>query len=173
MGPRIMLPNWRIGTADEAARMQAERDRILASRFFLVRIRGNSGMGDVLRCRGCGGRHQYLTLACISQPFSGLTGGLFAYYHTLGVSGAVEALSPAQRARVQHIARVLNGQPDLASSHPRTARGIATAERDMDLGAVSLGVLEPVSRAEARRLVQRINGTGLQPPLILPGLEVT
>lgn len=170
IGPRVILPDWSVGTVEQGAAMQAERDRLRAASFVLVRIRGSAGTGDVLRCRGCNGRHEFLTLRCIPQPFSGLQGGLFGYYHTLGVTGAAMTLSPAERARFDAVARLFDGRPDLAAGHPQTARIIATPERDVDLGAISLGILTPITKAEARRYADRINARGIHPPFTLPGL---
>jgi hypothetical protein len=163
------------------AETEAERDRILRSRFFLVRIGGN---GDVWRCRRCHGRHPYLTLMCVPQPFSGLGRGLYAYWKTVGAAAALTDLTPSERARLADLDRAFGpgaGLADLATSHPETARAVGTAERDADLGAYSfvasvqsstaLGVVEPITRAEAARFVRRINLRGIKPPLVVPGLE--
>lgn len=163
------------------AETEAERERILRSRFFLVRIGGN---GDVWRCRRCQGRHDYLTLMCVPQPFSGLGRGLYAYWKTVGAAGRLDDLRPSDRARLADLDRAFGpaaGLPDLQTSHPETARTLAVDERDADLGAYSfvasvqtstaLGVVEPITKAEAARFVRRINLRGLKPPLVVPGLE--
>ncbi len=165
MTPRVVLPDWTIGTPEEAARLEAERQRILASSYFLVRI---SGQWDRWRCRNCHGHHPYLTLRCIEQPFSGLDGGLYAVWKAVGAHEVLPTLSPAQRAKFDRVAALFSGA-DLASSHPRTARGLAVAETDADLGAISLGLLEPISKTKAQVLVDRIN-IYLKPPLVVPGL---
>jgi hypothetical protein len=146
-----------------------ERDRILAGRFFLVRIAGN---GDVWRCKRCRAKHTYLTLNCIEQPFSGLTRGLYAYLKTVGATGAEAFLNPTQRARLAAAARLLGSQPDLATSHPLTARSLHVAERDADVGCIALGVLEPITATKARQLAAAINSRGCKPPFTLEGMEV-
>lgn len=170
----IVLPHWMMTREQEK-----EQRKILAGRFFLVKIAGN---GDVWRCRRCRGKHRFLTLGCIEQPFSGLTRGLYAYYRTVGMHGAESYLSPAERARYAALGRMFGpmaGVPDVATSHPLMARQIGTAERDADLGALTftatepssaaLGLVEPISREKAARLVARIN-TRIKPPLVLEGL---
>lgn len=161
--------------SDEAYR---EQQRILAGRYFLVKIAGN---GDVWRCRRCGGKHRYLTLMCVEQPFSGLTRGLYAYYRTVGVYGAESYLSPVERARYAELRRLFGDAPDIATSHPEFARQVGTADRDADVGAftftatepsaTALGLVEKIDRDKASRLVARINGRGLKPPLIVEGIN--
>lgn len=159
-----------------------EQERILRGRFFLVKIAGN---GEVWRCRRCGGKHRYLTLMCVEQPFSGLTRGLFAYWKTVGAHKAQAYLTPAERARYAELERMFGpaarGLPDFAAAHPQTARGVGTAERDADMGAISLvatdpsatalGMVEVISRDKAARLVERINARGLKPPLLVEGIN--
>jgi hypothetical protein len=166
IGPRVYLPDWTIGTPEQAEAMRRERERIEAANYFLVRI---SGQWDRWRCRNCGGKHPYLTLRCIEQPFSGLTGGLYAVWHHVGANGIMPTLSPAQRAKFDRLAGIFAGV-DLSASHPQMARNVGTAEKDIDLGAIALGILEPIARATAQALVKRIN-VALQPPLVVPGLE--
>jgi hypothetical protein len=165
----IELP-WFIPTAEQIA----ERDRILRGQFFLVRTRGNSGIGETLRCSRCKGQHNYLTLLCVERPFSGLTGGIFAYYRTMGASGAVEFLTPVQRARFERAAQLLSEELgdvlDFGAVHPRTAAELGVPERDAELGAIALGILEPISKERARRYVDRINARGCRPKLEVPGL---
>lgn len=153
----------------------ASQNKVLASVFFLVR---QGGLGERLRCDpqkgGCGGRHQYLTLRCVERPFSGLTGGLYAYYRAVGDHDLVKDLPPAERARYEGIGEAL-GQlgemPDLATTDPRTARALGLKPGDSQIGALAMGILDPVPMSLARRLVARINEKGLKPPLVLPGLE--
>jgi hypothetical protein len=166
IGPRVVLPDWSVGTPEQAEAMRLERERLLGSQYFLVRI---SGQWDRWRCRNCGGKHPYLTLRCIEQPFSGLTGGLYAVWHHVGANGILPTLSPAQRAKFDRLAGIFAGV-DLSRSHPRTAQAMGVAERDAELGAIALGILEPLSRASAQALVKRIN-VALKPPLVVPGLE--
>lgn len=175
-GDTIARPDW-MPTPEE----EAERERILASQFYLVKIGGN---GDVWRCRNCGGKHRYLTLRCIEQPWSGLTHGLYAYYKTVGAYGVESFMQPKEKARYDRLGAMFGetaALPDLASAHPQTVRAtIQRTEQDADIGAYSfvarelsahaLGVLEPITRDVARRLVRRINTTGLRPPLDVPGL---
>lgn len=179
---RVVLPTWEIGDFETAEKMQAEIDRIDNATFFLVKIAGN---GEVWRCRRCKAKHRYLTLMCVEQPFSGIRYGLQAYFKVAGAEDVREMLSPLQRARLNKIEKQLHIEalPDLSASHPQLARKVATAERDLDLGAftltgtsetpseLALGLLEPVSKATARQLVERINGRGLKPPLVVPGLD--
>lgn len=174
-GDTIARPDW-MPTPEE----EKERLAILAAQFFLVRIGGN---GDVWRCRNCGGKHRYLTLRCIEQPFSGLTHGLYAYYKTVGAFGAEAFMSPPERARYDRLGQMFeqtSRTPDLATSHPQLARQIGTAEHESDVGAFSfvatepsayaLGILEPITRDVARRLARRINATGIRPAFMVPGL---
>lgn len=142
-----------------------ERERLLASRFYLVKL---GTLGEKLRCRNCGGHHPYLTLRCQPQPFNGLSRGLFAYYRTVGDAGAAGFLGPTERARFDRIAGLFGDQPDLATSHPRLAREISPSGRDLDHGAVALGVLEPLTREQAVRFAARIRAAGAA--FRLPGL---
>jgi hypothetical protein len=151
-----------------------ERRKILAGRYFLVRAAGGPA-GEIWRCGRCGGKHRYFTLMCKEQPFSGLTGGLYAFWHVVGAQGAATFLSDAQRVRLREMSKLFGPSkdaPDLSTSHPETARQLATAETDADLGALALGILEPITRAEAQRYADRINAAGWRPKFTLPGLEV-
>lgn len=174
--PEIALP-WFYPSEET----EAEQERILKSRFFLVRIAGN---GDVWRCGRCGGKHEYLTLMCVPQPFSGLSRGLFAYWKTVGAHGAEQHLPPAERSRLKDLDRMFaatNGLPDLATSHPETVRSLQVAERDADIGAYSfvavkpgptaLGLVEPIARVRALKLAERINLRGIKPAFVLEGVS--
>jgi hypothetical protein len=144
----------------------------LVGRYVLVRISGNAGY-DLMRCRRCNGKHPYLTLMCEPQPFSGAYRGVHAYFHALGVAGAELDMSPADRERFRSASRLFGpagGLPHLATSHPRLARQLGTAERDVDVGSFPLGVLEPIGPTVAQRLLDRINARGPTPPLVVPGL---
>lgn len=176
MSPTLALPEWMVTEAQAL-----EQRRILAGRWFLVKIAGN---GEVWRCKRCQGKHRYLTLMCVEQPFSGLTRGLYAYVKTIGMHGAEAYLSPAERARYRRLEHLLGpsgGAPDVASSHPLLARRFGTAERDADVGAFTftarepsadaLGIVEPISRAKAADLARRINLRGVKPAFILEGVN--
>lgn len=152
-----------------------EQRRLLEASYFLVRIGGNAGIGEALRCDprkgGCGGKHQYITLRCVEQPFSGLTGGIYAYWRAVGDAGLADRLTASERARFDAAANVLAGVPDLASSHPDLARRMTRglAPNDGLIGAVALGVLEPIPEHYARRRAQQINARGIRPRFVLPG----
>lgn len=151
----------------------AERERILASRYFLVR---QGSLGEIFRCRECKQKHPYLTLRCVEQPFSGAEGGLLAYYKVLGRPGAVQQMTPAERARLRQIGRIVDmvgTLPEIGAGHPDLARRAAYAnalgERDALIGSVSLGILEPIPQALAQKLLDRINLRGGH--LTVPGLS--
>lgn len=156
--------------------LEAQR-RILSSQYFLVRIGGNGGIGEALRCDptkgGCGAKHQYITLRCVEQPFSALTGGLYAYFRAVGDNGLERALTPSERERFEAIKRQVPfaDLPDLATSHPEMARAGGLAPTDAQLSALALGVLEPIPPTLARRYAQRINDRGCRPRFELPGME--
>lgn len=160
----------------------AEQRRILEATYFLVKIRGNGGIGEALVCDprkgGCGQKHDYITLRCVEQPFSGITGGLVAYYRAVGDNGLTDALSPHERLRLDAIrsrlgeaGSLLGSLPDLRTHHPETARGMQIGARDAQLAAVALGVLEPIPPSLARRYRDRINARGIRPRFALPGME--
>lgn len=160
-----MLPAW---LPSHAARRA--KDERLASKYFLVRIAGNAGY-DLMRCGRCNQKHPYLTLACKPQPFDGATRGVYAWFHALGLAGAQMHMTPAERKRFADLSRMFRlGRQDFAASHPRTARGFQTAEDAVDIGAIPLGVLEPIPPTLAQRLLNDINATGIKPPLVVPGL---
>lgn len=155
----------------------AEQRRIMESTYFLVSIRGTtSPLGEWLRCDpkkgGCGGKHEYITLRCCPQPFSGITGGLFAYWRAVGDNGLANSLSPSERARYDALTNALGGIPDLAASHPELARTLTRglAPNDAQIGAVALGILEPIPPTLARRYADRINARGCRPRFTLPGI---
>jgi hypothetical protein len=157
-----------------------EQRRILEGTFFLVRTRGNSGIGEALICDpkkgGCGGKHTYLTLRCVEQPFSGLTGGLVAYYKAVRDSGLMTRLSAPERLRMDAMRRSLSDidrLPDLAAHHPETARLLTRdlGQRDAVLAGQALGILEPIPVTLARAYAKRINMRGCRPRFTLPGLD--
>jgi hypothetical protein len=163
----IALP-WFIASPDTAR----ERRKILAGRYFLVRSAGGPA-GEIWVCGRCGGKHRYFTLMCKEQPFSGLTNGLYAFWHVVGANDAQTFLSDAQRVRLRELSKLFGpsrNAPDLSTSHPETARKLATAETDVDMGALALGILEPITRAEAQRYADRINNAAGRHIFTLPGL---
>jgi len=172
LGKAIPRP-WFLPSAETLA----EQHRILSATYFLVRIRGNGSIGEALICGGCGRKHDYLTLRCVEQPFSGLTGGLLAYYRAVADNGLLDALSPSERMRMDAINRglrggiggLLSGLPDLSTRHPEMAKSMQLGSRDAQLAAVALGVCEPIPPTLARKYAQRINARGIKPPFTLPG----
>jgi hypothetical protein len=184
--PRVLVPE----TADillpwfyPSAESEAEQQRILASRFYLVKIAGN---GDVWRCRRCHGKHDFLTLMCVPQPWSGLSRGLFAYWKTVGAHDAARHMPPSERSRLRELDRLFGpaaGLPDFASAHPETARGVGTSQYDADLGAytfvasepsaTALGLVVPITAEEARKYGRRINMRGIKPPFSLEGVDLS
>lgn len=159
------LPEF-IRTPDE----MAERDALLAGRFFLVR---QGSLGELFRCSRCQMKHTYLSLMCVERPFSGVAEGLWAYYQTAGTPQARARLTQAERRRLDQVQRLLRptaGLPDLAASHPQFARGLAVAEGDIEMGGVPLGILEEIPASLAQRFQSRINARGCRPKLALPTL---
>jgi hypothetical protein len=172
-GRQIVLPPvTRLLLTPEQRR---ERTRLLSGLFFRVNQRAG-GLGEVFVCRRCGGKHTYLTLYCIDQPFSGLFGGLYAYVTTAAPIADLKLVPERHRARLE-AARALFGEgPDLADHHPQTASAIATPARgiDIDIGMLSLGLLERLERRDAQQLLDRINTRAALyrlPPLAVPGLR--
>ncbi len=143
-----------------------ERDRILASQYFLVK---QGSLGEILRCKRCGAKHPYLTLMCVEQPFSGITDGIWGYCHAGIKTSSYTHLAPDKRARFERIAAALG--PNLADAHPELVRSMNIAETDVDSVSFALGVLEPITKMKAQQLVWRINAKGLRPPLIVPGIR--
>ncbi len=151
----------------------AERDRILTARYFLVR---QGSLGEVFRCRECGQKHPYLTLRCVEQPFSGIEGGLYAFYRVMGrpdVLGRVTAEERRRVAKIRRLFRPVVDLPDMTTAHSSianfTARQDHLGERDAQIGAVALGILEPIPRSLAQRYLSRINMRGGN--LTVPGLD--
>jgi hypothetical protein len=160
---------------------QQERARLLSGQFFLVNMRlGN--VGEIFRCNRCSGKHHRLTLYCLDRPFSGLLGGLYGFVQTVSTAEQAGRLPPEAQARVERIRSLFattRGLPDLASSHPGLARTLDDPSRpagalDVDIGVVSLGLLERLDLADAQRLLDRINlrasAYGAL-PLVVPGLR--
>ncbi len=172
--PRVILPDFSVGTPAQAVAIEQARARLLASKFYLVKTSGNVGLGEGLRCRGCGSKHRYLTLRCVEQPFDGLNRGLRAYFQVAGDAGAVAYMNPQQRAKYETARRLFQpsaGLPDLSTSHPEMARRVQGDAQDLDVGGVAVGILEPITRQMAQALADRINARGVKPPFTLPGLR--
>jgi hypothetical protein len=176
-GRRILLPP--VARLLLTAAQQRERARLLAGRYFLVNMRLGE-MGEVFRCGQCNGKHDRLTRYCLDRPFSGLMGGLYGFVATVQGAASSGLLSPEATARVSHVQQLLTratGQPDLADSHPQLARKLAGPDshgRDLDIGMVSLGLLERVEVRDAQRLLDRINLRARaygRPILAVPGLR--
>lgn len=152
-----------------------EQRKILSSIFFLVKQ--GDVFGERLRCTRCNNRHNYITLMCVERPITGLYQGLYLYYRAIKDHQLERELNPAQRARYDGIVTALGKIPNLGSMHPQTARQIMAkmGPSDMEVGALSLGVLEGIAPRHAAQLVQRINDRGLKPKLVLEmpnGIEV-
>jgi hypothetical protein len=149
----------------------AERDQLLRCRYFLVR---QGSLGEIFRCRRCQVKHAYMTLMCVERPFSGVAEGLWAYFQTVGTPEAVARMTPAERVRLNQVKGLFappgDPLPDLATVHPRFARGMRVGERDAQAAAVPLGILDEIPASLAQRFVSRINARGIKPPLVLPGL---
>lgn len=168
------LPDGRAWALPEFVRPPAEaaeRDRLLAGRYFLVR---QGSLGEIFRCGQCNGKHPYFTLRCVERPFSGVAEGLWAYYQTAGTPQALARMTPAERRQFHQIMRLFGQStpsPDLATSHPETARALAIPERDIFKGAHPMGVLEEIPQALAQRYVDLINmKLPIDARLRLPGL---
>lgn len=164
------------------ARQQRERTKLLAGRYFLVNMR--DGIGEIFRCGRCNGKHDRLTKYCIERPFSGLYGGLYGYTQTVKDAEAAGRLGPDAQARLDRIRRLFratDGLPDLASSHPDLARRLSAEVTtgplnalDLDVGIVSLGLLERIDQRDAQNLLDRINTRATafgSPVLVVPGLR--
>lgn len=151
----------------------AERERILAERFYLVK---QGSLGEIFRCGLCQGKHPYLTLRCVEQPFSGVEGGLLAYVKVMGTPGVLLRMRQDERRQLRAIRKLvksLDDMPDLSRGHPQWAQQISAADqlgpRDGAMASIALGVLEAIPRSLAQRLLDRINGRGGK--LTVPGLS--
>lgn len=158
-GRVIDRPAWSPDPSIVAAR-QAQ----LARQFFLLRIGGNDGLGEIWRCKRCRGRHAYLTWNCVERPFNGLDQVVNAVYQIAGDLGAVRSLDPIQRdhqTAKRVILREAASLPDLATLHPETARQIAASGRlgvlDVEIGGIKLGRVEPIPRPLAQRFLDKAN----------------
>lgn len=147
--------------------MLAEQHKLLNHTYYLVR-QGDT-FGERLKCTRCQRRHNYITLMCIERPFTGLVGGLYAYYHLVKDNGLLPFMTEGERARYASISRSFNDMPDLGKLHPQLAKKFASdlGPSDMRLGALSMGVLEGIAEIHAHRLVDKINTQGIRPKLVL------
>lgn len=153
---------------DEAARLYA----IEQASWVLVRIDGEA---ERWRCNRCGCRHAHFTLMCVERPFRGLREGLRAYWHNTGLARPAD-LSPQQQQHKGLLDKMFDGKapPALAARHPEMARRLATPERDIDIGALTLGVVDPIDDQTARQKIARINARAnrtvirLDPPSLPP-----
>jgi hypothetical protein len=170
----VRMPDGRLVDVPYLVSSETERERrrILTARFFLVR---QGSLGEIFRCGLCNGKHTYLTLRCVEQPFSGLGGGLVAYYRVMGTPEALARMHPAERERFAEVARIfdpISRATDLGARHPHLAATLGKAEllgeHDAALGAIALGILEPIPQTLAQRLLDRINVRGGR--LTVPGL---
>lgn len=141
----------------------AEQDRLLATTFYLVKQ--GASFGERLRCTRCGNRHDYITLMCIEKPITGLYHGLYAYYRAIKDNRLEANMSPPERNRLAQIEAILQSMPDLSKLHPQLAREVTShlESSDMQIGAVSFGVLEGISPTHAFKLVAKINDRGIRP----------
>lgn len=174
IGPRVLLPDFSVGTPAQAVAIEQAKLRILASKYHLVKISGNAGIGEVMRCRNCGSAHRFFSLMCIERPFSGVEDGLRAYFQVAGDFAAIRYMPPSQRARYEAARRYFQpaaGLPDLTTRHPDMARRVQGDLNDVDIGSIALGILEPISKAMAQQLADRINMRGIRPAFTLPGLR--
>lgn len=127
--------------------------RLRDSKFFLVRNR--DGMtGERYRCsvrelHNCNGLHEFLTYMGVYRPFRGLEGALWGYAQ----------VSNNRRFRN----RLLDWAPHLESGHPQLAKSLQPAEPGVDIIAVAIGVLEPISQTRAQSLIDDINAK--RPPV--------
>lgn len=175
-GQVLACPRWAPAPDVIDARLEA-----LKRNFFLVRIAGSDGLGELWRCRRCRGKHPYLSLNCVERPFSGLDQVLYVIWQQAGDLAAVKSVSPEQAARHnagRAIARqVVDDIPDLATSHPEMARRRALDGRmaafDLDVGGLVVGRAEPIPPTLAQRYLDRINALRQSGgKLAIDGLEI-
>lgn len=155
-----------------------ERDNLHRNSFFLLRIAGNDGVGEVWRCKRCRGRHSYMTASCIERPFNGLDQVVHALYQQAGDLAAVESVGPNGRQTIkQALLREIADVPDLSTMHPHMARQQAAQTHltafSIEIGGVPLGRVEEIPRTFAQRLLDKINANRpADGKLAVEGLEV-
>lgn len=170
---RLVVPTQAIDTRMKTSWFQPtmetvrEADHILANMFFLVR-QGDT-FGERIRCTRCNQRHNYITLMCVNRPITGIVQGLYAYYRAIKDTGRDKELTPDEQTRFDMVFDALMQMPDLSNVHPQMARQVVKdiGPKDAQLGAIALGVLEPISPTEARQLAEKINMYGIRPPFVL------
>lgn len=142
-------------TPEEASRF----DALKSSEYCLVRI---DGEGERWRCNRCNAKHTHFTLMCVERPFRGLASGLHAYWANVGTARTSD-LSPSQRERLDVLAPIFGGRPvPLADGHADMAAGMAVDDRDVMVGALVLGSIDPISRGKAQLLASLINARARQ-----------
>jgi hypothetical protein len=177
-GRKIALPG--IARLLLSEQQQRERTRLLTGQFFLVNM-SLGDVGEIFRCGRCNGKHTRLTRYCLDRPFSGLYGGLYGFVMTVQGALAAGRLPPEAVNRVDRIQRLFSGTyglPDLADSHPGLAHQLGAGGTDggvdLDVGMVSLGLLERIEVYDAQKQLDRINVRATAygaPPLVVPGLK--
>lgn len=143
-GRRYRIP-W-LEVDPEAA---AERLAIQRSTFFLVRISGNAGVGEVWKCKECGGKHRYFTRRCVDLPFNGIEEALTAYWQHTG--------DQVRKHRLDGFLGAVSDLPDLASLHPEMARKLGARNGEVAIGGMALGLVEQIAKTHAQMLLDRIN----------------
>lgn len=148
-----------------------DQHSFLSHVYYLVK-QGDT-FGERLKCTNCQGRHDYITLKCINRPFTGLIGGLYAYYHLVKDNDLIQDLNPGERAQYDMIVDSLQGIPNLANQHPEMARKMVSdlGPSDLKAGALSMGILEGISTKEATILAEKINDKGIRPKFKLDVLN--
>jgi hypothetical protein len=134
----------------------AQFDALLDASYVLVRNDGAERARCNPRRGGCNAIHAHFTYLCIPRPFRGLHEGLYAYWANVGQRRDDE-LTAEQRSRLQSLGPLFTKSAPLATVHPRTARELGTRQDDVDLGAVLLGTLDPISPLQARLYAEQIN----------------
>jgi hypothetical protein len=157
-----------------------ERARLMAGRYFMVNMRLGD-VGEIFRCGRCNGKHARLTKYCLDRPFSGLHGALYGFVQTVKEADAIGLLAPTVARRLESIRRLfsVNGIADLSTSHPGLARSLAggddpSGSGDLDVGVISLGLIERIEPRDAQRQLDRINTRAAAyrlPSLLVPGLR--
>lgn len=144
----------------------AEREAIARSTYFLVKISGNAGVGEVWRCRECKRKHAYFTRRCVELPFNGLEEALTAYWQHTG--------DQVRRAQLSGFLGLIAGLPDLATLHPEMARRLGAHPDEIALGGLALGLVEPIPKTLAQLYLNRINaGLPIDQRVHIEGLETT
>jgi hypothetical protein len=126
-------------------------EEIQKGQYFLLKNLG--GVTEPSRCRkyrACGQKHEFFTLMCVPQPFSGLRAALRFY---------VAVAHPSTPAP-DFLADLMT---DLTLLHPETARGLGAGLNpgDTKVFAYLLDIgLEPITKPRAQTYAQEINLEG-------------